>query len=348
MKKEKWLRVKRKTPCPICGKNDWCMISPDLTIALCMRQASDWTPRKNSGGWLHRLQEKAVSIDCDWVEMGEQKILPPDELHANLDKLLTCLTLTDDHHAYLQGRNVGEHSTTCNRFRSIKAGEIANSGEPVEFHPLTPGLMWRNDKPWLTIQTDGLLIPIRDEQGRIQALQVRLDNVGGHRYVWMSSAKHGGGSSGAPSHWTSRAYPEILTITEGFFKAEAIHRTSPMRRAVGLSGIQSFNGDLLDRIATEWRKTYHPLEIAYDMDAHSKVEGKQALTRLHEGLEARKVPHRILMWDVQFKGIDDFLDSGRRSFNETYQVTWDDYIKGFLKPKPISAIDIMASKLENI
>src|SRR5262249_50568008 len=33
----KWRRVSPKYPCHICGKPDWCLISPDGTVAACMR-----------------------------------------------------------------------------------------------------------------------------------------------------------------------------------------------------------------------------------------------------------------------------------------------------------------------
>jgi hypothetical protein len=48
-----WTRVTTKNPCPICGKPDWCTITPDGTAASCMRIQSD-KPLAN-GGYLHRI-----------------------------------------------------------------------------------------------------------------------------------------------------------------------------------------------------------------------------------------------------------------------------------------------------
>ncbi|MBM4019812.1 MAG: hypothetical protein FJ288_16075 [Planctomycetes bacterium] len=47
-----WLRVTRREPCRICGRGDWCGVSEDRTVAICMRVKSD-RPVRN-GGWLHR------------------------------------------------------------------------------------------------------------------------------------------------------------------------------------------------------------------------------------------------------------------------------------------------------
>ena len=49
----KWVRVTRHDPCAICGRGDWCGLSPDRTVAVCMRVKSD-RPVRN-GGWLHRI-----------------------------------------------------------------------------------------------------------------------------------------------------------------------------------------------------------------------------------------------------------------------------------------------------
>jgi hypothetical protein len=51
-----WRRVRPDTPCPICGKSDWCLRSADSTAAICARTES--AKRCGDAGWLHRLQER--------------------------------------------------------------------------------------------------------------------------------------------------------------------------------------------------------------------------------------------------------------------------------------------------
>jgi len=49
-----WRRVSRETPCAICGKRDWCLVSSDGAVAICARIES---PRRiGDAGWLHRLR----------------------------------------------------------------------------------------------------------------------------------------------------------------------------------------------------------------------------------------------------------------------------------------------------
>lgn len=47
------IRVSRHHPCPVCGKPDWCSVSEDGGVAVCMRTPSG-KPSKN-GGWVHRI-----------------------------------------------------------------------------------------------------------------------------------------------------------------------------------------------------------------------------------------------------------------------------------------------------
>jgi hypothetical protein len=50
-----WIRTTRQKPCPICDHPDWCSLSEDGTVVVCMRTESS-KPCK-SGGWFHNLKE---------------------------------------------------------------------------------------------------------------------------------------------------------------------------------------------------------------------------------------------------------------------------------------------------
>lgn len=48
-------RVTKANPCAICNRPDWCGVTDDGAIAICMREESI-RPTRN-GGWLHRLTD---------------------------------------------------------------------------------------------------------------------------------------------------------------------------------------------------------------------------------------------------------------------------------------------------
>src|SRR5262245_13732908 len=55
MSGNRWKRVSKVRPCPICKKPDWCLIAADESAAICPRIRSH--RQIGEAGWLHRLQE---------------------------------------------------------------------------------------------------------------------------------------------------------------------------------------------------------------------------------------------------------------------------------------------------
>lgn len=52
---DKFQRVNRGHPCPICERPDWCAVSNDGDWALCARVESDKPCGDKGAGWLHRI-----------------------------------------------------------------------------------------------------------------------------------------------------------------------------------------------------------------------------------------------------------------------------------------------------
>lgn len=55
-----WVRVSKRTPCPICQHHDWCGITADGAVARCMRVVSDRPSPSGEGGWIHVLGEEVM------------------------------------------------------------------------------------------------------------------------------------------------------------------------------------------------------------------------------------------------------------------------------------------------
>ncbi|HOK67724.1 MAG TPA: toprim domain-containing protein [Anaerohalosphaeraceae bacterium] len=68
-------RVSRNRPCPICNKPDWCGISKDGSLVICMRVPSD--KKTKNGGWLHRIGPSSFSYR-DTVQKPQES--PKNEL----------------------------------------------------------------------------------------------------------------------------------------------------------------------------------------------------------------------------------------------------------------------------
>lgn len=52
-----WIRCSKANPCPCCGRTNWCEVSADGAVVICMRSANDHpkTFKDGSVGYIHRL-----------------------------------------------------------------------------------------------------------------------------------------------------------------------------------------------------------------------------------------------------------------------------------------------------
>ena len=82
---EKMLRVSRRTPCPVCGKRDWCGISSDGSVCICMRVPDGALEQTRNGGWLHRLRETNHAPRSHRVR--RVRVQPPEELWVDFGRL---------------------------------------------------------------------------------------------------------------------------------------------------------------------------------------------------------------------------------------------------------------------
>ncbi|MCE9568161.1 MAG: DUF3987 domain-containing protein [Planctomycetes bacterium] len=99
--REPMLRVSPTNPCTVCAKPDWCGISADGRLAVCMRTENS-SPTKN-GGWLHQLTEPIprTSTRKSRVVFGKNWTVEAEKFAANLDperkrKFVASLSLPPD------------------------------------------------------------------------------------------------------------------------------------------------------------------------------------------------------------------------------------------------------------
>ena len=64
MSQPQMIRVSRERPCPVCGKPDWCLVSPDGRAAICPRTSKGSLRDLGEAGFLHRL-DGSSSIERD-------------------------------------------------------------------------------------------------------------------------------------------------------------------------------------------------------------------------------------------------------------------------------------------
>jgi len=183
-----------------------------------------------------------------------------------------------------------------------------------------PGF-WQNDRGesqiWTRHDFNGpmLVIPYKDELGRIQACQIRIhpsditpDNP--KKYRWLSSPdKSCGSSSGTPIHFTFA--PQSLPpgadviLTEGGLKADTVASLRSTAHLIATSGVSCSHGLLVTAA-----RPYNAL-IGFDSDYRTNPAVCAQLASLIAARELDLGKHdlhglrtSILFWEGQ-KGIDD-------------------------------------------
>ena len=158
-----------------------------------------------------------------------------------------------------------------------------------------------------------LLIPYCDEDGLIQACQIRFFgklNGQSPRYVWLSTPdKSSGVGSGSPLHFAS--YSPItgqrpLIITEGALKAATTHLFKPEFDILANAGVTCSHSQLTH--AAKSRCIF----FAFDVDYFENFFVAFSLAKLINNISYRSSNvtnnnRKILSWNPQYRGIDDAL-----------------------------------------
>ena len=133
-----------------------------------------------------------------------------------------------------------------------------------------PGSVWR-----------GILIPVRDIQGRIQGLQIRRDNVTRRKFRWVSSVEEPDGCKAESWAHLAGTPQEMVILTEGPMKADIIHALTG-KTIIAIAGVNALSQ--LERMLLQLRQSgTKKIMTAFDMDflSNPHVErGYENLTQM--------------------------------------------------------------------
>jgi len=281
--------------------------------------------------WIHRFGPSNGKRE-PWPEPrftladGIGELADPDTLNKVYDALAVQLSLSEHHRKALEARGL-KGGLQGNGYRTLGKGRVGAVRklieEGLEQHlPNVPGFfVQENDgkRYWSLAGAGGLLIPVRDQQGRLIAWKIRPDKVtqGRGKYNWLTSRdekknRHGP-SPGSPTHFPLRfAVKDRLTIriTEGALKADVATRLSGIW-TIGLPGVGAWKraAKIVEELGAK------TVLVAYDADACKNQNVGDALYNLVHDLHDRlsdRVGIQLELWDPgDGKGIDDVLAAGK-------------------------------------
>lgn len=283
----------------------------------------------NEGMWDHPAASYGQSVKRPPSSPQEVKQAAPDVVHRTLNGMLGMLTLSKHHREHLrmvrgltdeQIDQLGYKSTPPHYMCKSLTDRLIAQGYTVEG---VPGFYMKDGKWTVRFPSmfAGILIPVRGVDGMIRGCQIRLDvpmkekdapaDKQGAKYVWLSSSgKPNGTPSGSPVHVVGDIKARAIYLTEGIMKSDIAHFLMN-RTFAGVAGIN--NTAQLDYLLA-WLAENGTQEIvlAPDIDRYRNEHVSASVTKIIMMVRKYGMECRLLFWNPNYKGIDDWQLSLKR------------------------------------
>ena len=246
--------------------------------------------------------------DSQYTEEAPRKLSERSEVYTTM---LELLTLSDRHKENLIGRGLSEERIERNQYRSMPETEkgrrlladlLRSCGCDLSG---IPGFRTRYGE-WTLVGPSGFLIPVRNKEGLIQGLKIRLDDEAdpGRKYRWLSSRDMPNGTrSYSWIHVTGNTASKRAYLTEGPLKGDVASFLDNDALFVCIGGVNALHGlkeTVLDLGVTE-------LVEAMDMDQTTNPHVRNAILAIRK--EVGHLPHikySKYVWSPVYKGVDDY------------------------------------------
>lgn len=321
--RDAFVDVSPRRRCPVCEQGSWCQVARDGMTVLCKRIGNGARPKVNRDGvdfYAHHLGATPFRAAPVAPVVTVQRA-PAEVLDAAYRAALAGLRLEDVDRAALLCRGLDDGAINANGYATLPERERARIARAVvdavgdHLAPGVPGMVWRTGDEgrgwWSFSGWGGLLIPVRDVEGRTVALKVRRRTPGdGPRYLCVTSRASGGPSPGSPVHFPRAALSmrgRPLIVTEGELKADVSTHLAG-RPVVSLPGVGAWRMAL--DVVSAWGAP--DVAVAFDADARTNPTVARALVCLVDALRGLGARVEVWRWDGPSKGLDDYLCAVRR------------------------------------
>ena len=233
-----------------------------------------------------------------------------DTRDATYTALLGKLSLAPDHRENLLLRGLKDDEVDELGYKTTPVLGYASIAAQLQAEGLylsgVPGFYRSDDGTWTFIhEKRGILIPVRDVDGKIQGLQIRRDNVAKRKFRWMSSAeKKDGCKAEGWTHLAGAVQSEII-LTEGPMKADIIHALSgsTVLAVPGVNTLTQLKQTLIRLKGVGLKE----VKTAFDMDILTNIHVQNGYNSLLRLLGEMGLRYGTYLWDPRYKGLDDYI-----------------------------------------
>ena len=255
-------------------------------------------------------ERKIKNIENKIPEIKEYPLADVDMRDATYRALLNKLSLASDHKENLLKRGLSEQAIIEKCYRTtpvvgwqIIARQLQDDGLYMSG---IPGFYRDENGKWNFAEVKrGILIPVRDIQGRIQGLQVRRDNIERRKFRWISSTERKDGCKAEGwTHLAGEIREEILLI-EGPMKADVVHYLTGLTvlSVPGVNSLTQLRTTLSELITLGVKR----IMTAFDMDMLKNYHVQNGYRTLLWMLDGMGLEFGTYLWNPYYNGLDDFI-----------------------------------------
>lgn len=288
--------------CVLCGARGNSVTLYARVMGLSNRDAFQ---ELEEGGNVYLMPKQP---DSQYTEAAPRKLVERSEVYSTM---LDLLTLSDRHKENLIGRGLSEERIEQNQYRSMPETEkgrrlladlLRSCGCDLSG---IPGFRTRYGE-WTLAGPSGFLIPVRNKEGLIQGLKIRLDDEAdpGRKYRWLSSRDMPNGTrSYSWIHVTGNTANKRAYLTEGPLKGDVASFLDNDALFVCIGSVNAIHGlkeTVLDLGVTE-------LVEAMDMDQTTNPHVRNAILSIRKEVgHLPNIKYSKYVWSPAYKGVDDY------------------------------------------
>lgn len=339
--KTDWIRVKRGNECPVCNKHDKaCLIHAEDEKTICTQIASSIEISTVSGfkcAYLHLDTEIDFTVS-EWSQDIEEYYIRATDYDSDkfYQYVLSTNPLSKKDKKYLEScglEDLSDYGTLCHRTfdeEKFQCREI-----PDQFELGIAGLYTSRDlkRQYLNMQATGIIRGIRNFDGLIIGIEIRLDDKTKKKYArstnpeiynkeakyqpLTSAKKHNGIKADTKRYYYFKGESEDeLWITEGGKKGQCLNEKLN-KNVISVRGV-SQTAYIFDDIFNKL-PNLKKIVIAYDIDHKINDDVKFFHEKLTNELMSKGLYDiYIADWESEYdengkyiyKGIDDALNKG--------------------------------------
>jgi len=224
--------------------------------------------------------------------------------------IIERLSLAPDHKKNLLGRGLSETVIAERQYRTsmvaggaVLAKQLLDNGCSLSG---IPGFYRDKTGSWRFVECRrGILVPVRNMQGLIQGIKLRLDNVDDRKYRWISSTERTEGCKAGG--WIHIVGPvrECILLTEGPMKADVIHHLTG-QTVVAVPGVDSLL-QLEQTLLSLKELGVRKIMTCFDMDLMSNFHVQDSYHKLTQLIDKLDFKFGTYLWSPDYKGLDDYI-----------------------------------------